>query len=296
MPKISICIPAYGNPAGIERLLQSVSRQHYTDYEVILTDDSPDGLVKAVAERSGVKNLHYHKNESRLGATGNWNEAVQRAKGAYIKIMHHDDWFAEADSLERFAALLDENPQAVLGFSGSWQVTLESGERFSRCISREQEDRIAADWRELFIGNYIGAPSATIFRANRQRFEAKLKWVVDTEYYMRLLSQNPAFACSKEPLVCIGVSKDQLTEQCRKDGELNVYEYGFLFREFGLEGVKRYRRKLIDVALDFKLTYSALKPYRIPRKEYRKAALEKQWMDSVFLLGVVKRKIAERIR
>lgn len=296
MPKVSICVPAYGNPDGIERLLQSVTEQHYTDYEVILTDDSPDERVKEVAERSSVKNLHYHKNPTRLGATGNWNEAVRLSNGSYIKMMHHDDWFADEDSLSRFVALLDENPQAVLGFSGSWQVTVENGERFARSISDEHEAEIAADWRELFIGNYIGAPSATIYRADGQRYEEKLTWIVDTEFYMRLLSQNPVFVCTKEPLVCIGVSVNQLTEQCRIDGELNVFEYGFLFREFGLQNEKRFRRKLIEVALDFKVPYASLKPYQIPGKEYQKAAAQKRRKDFIFLCGVAKRKIKERFR
>ena len=35
---------------------------------------------------------------------------------------------------------------------------------------------------------------------------------VDVEFYMRLLQKNPRFVVSKEPLVSIGVSENQLTE------------------------------------------------------------------------------------
>ncbi len=34
MAKVSICIPAYGNPVGICRLLESVRIQKYRDFEV----------------------------------------------------------------------------------------------------------------------------------------------------------------------------------------------------------------------------------------------------------------------
>ena len=71
MPKISICVPAYQNPAGVARLLSSVREQTFSDYEVVLTDDSGDDGVKKAALASGVQNLHYHKNGVRLGATGN---------------------------------------------------------------------------------------------------------------------------------------------------------------------------------------------------------------------------------
>ena len=44
MVKVSICVPAYKNPVGVERLLESIKVQSFTDYEVVVTDDSPDGL------------------------------------------------------------------------------------------------------------------------------------------------------------------------------------------------------------------------------------------------------------
>lgn len=34
MPKVSICIPAYENAEGIQKLLRSIEEQTYTDFEV----------------------------------------------------------------------------------------------------------------------------------------------------------------------------------------------------------------------------------------------------------------------
>jgi len=44
--EISICIPAYKNVGFLERLLHSISIQSFADYEVVITDDSPDDSVK----------------------------------------------------------------------------------------------------------------------------------------------------------------------------------------------------------------------------------------------------------
>ena len=87
MPKISICVPAYKNPSGIARLLASVKAQTFSDYEVILTDDTPDDSVREAAMAAGLSNLRYEKNQTRLGATGNWNAAVRLARGEWIKKM-----------------------------------------------------------------------------------------------------------------------------------------------------------------------------------------------------------------
>ena len=89
MVKVSICVPAYKNPVGVERLLESVKVQSFTDYEVVVTDDSPDGSVEEVVRRAEVPGMVYVRNAVRKGATGNWNEAVRHASGEYIKIMHH---------------------------------------------------------------------------------------------------------------------------------------------------------------------------------------------------------------
>lgn len=299
MPKVSICIPAYKNAGGIARLLASVKSQTYVDYEVIITDDSPDDSVEAVLQNCGIENIKYFKNKVRLGATANWNEAVNHATGDYIKIMHHDDWFAQEDSLAEFVAMLDDHPQADLAFCGTWQVTLseegaQTNQRFSRCISDEDCRLISVDWRNLFLGAVIGAPSATIYRNHGIGYEEQLKWLVDVEFYMRLLKENPKFAHTKEPLICIGISKDQLTQRCYADGELNIFEYGFLYREFALQDNKQYRNKFIQVALMYKMPYKVLKPYHIPAGEYYKAFVIKKWKDCLFLLTVVKRKLFQR--
>ena len=299
MPKVSICIPAYKNPGGIERLLASIKRQTYTDYEVIITDDSPDESVKRVVDNCEIEHIQYFRNQTRLGATANWNEAVRHASGDYVKMMHHDDWFSQDDSLAEFVAMLDHHPEVTLAFCGTWQVTLyeegeETKERFARHIKEEHLKLISEDWHNLFLGGYIGAPSATIYRRCGVEYEEQLKWLVDVEFYMRILRENPKFTHTNAPLICIGISKEQLTEQCYADGKLNMFEYGFLYREFALQDDERYRYKFIQVALTHKMPYKALGPYGIPKREYYRELLIKKWKNFLFLLTVVKRKLFQR--
>ena len=50
-PFISICIPAYQRTAFLKRLLDSIKIQTYSNYEVVITDDSPDFDVKELVEK-----------------------------------------------------------------------------------------------------------------------------------------------------------------------------------------------------------------------------------------------------
>ena len=101
-PVVSICVPAYKRPQNIRRLLQSIREQSFKDFEVIISDDSPDDSVKGImGEYSDIK-INYYKNSTPLGTPANWNYAITKAKGEWIKIMHDDDWFAEDNSLMKY--------------------------------------------------------------------------------------------------------------------------------------------------------------------------------------------------
>lgn len=49
-PFISICIPAYKNVKYVERLLASIKEQSFRDFEIVITDNSPDNCIELLAE------------------------------------------------------------------------------------------------------------------------------------------------------------------------------------------------------------------------------------------------------
>ena len=275
--KVSICVPAYENADGIKRLLDSIRIQKYTDYEVIITDDSKTDEVGELAKSYQDKaddfgnKITYCKNENRLGAGNNWNHSIDLSKGDYIKIMHHDDWFPDENALGAFVKMLDENPKAVLAFSGTHQVTLETNESFARCISDADLNELNNDYRYLYLEQVIGAPSATIYRKTDLRFAPELSWLIDAEFYMKVFRQaaidnngySPElFAYSLEPLISIGVSADQLTERVRDDVKVNQFEYDFVMKEFGLDSEERFRARMKEVNLRASWKYIFVAPAR----------------------------------
>src|SRR5687768_8688741 len=104
-PLISICIPAYKRTEYLKRLLDSISIQSFRDFEVVVTDDSNDDSVSILLKSyEAAFPLRYQKNVLSLGTPENWNEGVRIATGIWIKIMHDDDWFEDADALRKFAS------------------------------------------------------------------------------------------------------------------------------------------------------------------------------------------------
>src|SRR5580658_11022921 len=114
---ISVCVPAFKRTDFLQRLLESISIQTFRDFEVVITDDSPDQAVRDLCDSySGRFPLTYVRNERPLGTPENWNEAIRRSSGEWIKVMHDDDWFADKDSLGVFAAAAQGHPEASFIF------------------------------------------------------------------------------------------------------------------------------------------------------------------------------------
>ncbi len=232
IPKVSICIPAYKQPEYLRRALESIQIQTFKDYEVIVTDDSPDSSVEEVVREFQPNNkLRYFKNKERKGTPGNWNEAVSLANGEYIKILHHDDWFYEKESLTTFVKMLDENPQADFAFASCLAYAPDQKFLFTHSPPKKNISELRFNPSRLFPKNFIGAPSVTIYRnKSKKNFDPKLKWLVDIDFYIRILKDNNFFIYWPEPLVCITTGGDsQVTSECSNSKSIEIFEWLYLY-------------------------------------------------------------------
>lgn len=258
MPKVSICIPTYNNLEAFKRCFNSVLLQNYTDYEVVVTDDSSNEEIKNyLAENSQLKNIFYFKNQTALGSPENWNEAIRRSKGEYIKILHHDDWFTHENSLEIFVQLLDKNPTSEIAFVASKNINLETSMiiNYNR-PSKEKIEEIKNNPVTLLNGNFIGAPSATIFRKNNfSIFDSNTIWFVDIDFYIQILLQNNNLIFSEIDAISIGASPTQITKSVESNKTINIVEHFYLLNKWGI-------KKMIASPIE-QTTYSLIKKFKI---------------------------------
>ena len=266
MPKVSICIPCFNNPEDVDRLLWSIFEQEYTDYEVNISDDSTDERITELVDKYRIlfvnKPINYVHNETPYGHIYNWNAAIKMASGEYIKIMFSDDWFTDKDSLGELVGLLDKNEDAVLAFSGSRQVMLDiddtesvkhvtdehNTQSYDRCASQEFIDGLKKDYRNLFLGNQIGAPSATLYRRGNELtlFDEESNWASDMFLYFDLLQKKSVFAYTEKPLISIGVHAHQYTESF-SDRDIRIYDdYRYMYTKYNLWESKACRKYFLD--------------------------------------------------
>lgn len=231
-PAVSVCIPAYQQPALLARTIESVFAQDFQDFEIIITDDSEtDELSEVVSRWKDDKRLIYHRNENRLGSPGNWNAAMGLARAELIKFLHHDDWFSCSTSLGRFMDAINSRPDVGFVFSAANACENDGQMIFFHCPSPAQISLLRRTPRALQFGNFIGAPSATLFRKpSGFKFDTRLQWVVDVDAYLRILGPHPQFEFIKEALVCVSSNgAHQVTRSFERDTVSRVAEHLYLY-------------------------------------------------------------------
>ncbi|HXB93284.1 MAG TPA: glycosyltransferase [Puia sp.] len=232
-PLISVCIPAYKNIGFLRRLLDSIAIQTFRDFEVVVTDDSPDETVgQLCTEYVSRFRMHYFRNAAPLGTPENWNEAVRKARGEWIKIMHDDDWFAAEDSLAEYAAAISGHPETNFIFSAYRDVFLDEGRQREMFLPRRRFKTFLRNKSVLFARNIIGAPSVVLYkRLPSVEFDPNIKWVVDIDFYIRYLgARQPVYI--DRILVNVGLGKMQVTQDCRRP-EIEIPENFYLLGKVG---------------------------------------------------------------
>ncbi len=243
-PRVSVCIPAYRQTRYLSRALDSLRDQTFQDFEIVLTDDSPDDEVETFVKTAALGlPLRYFRNQPALGTPENWNEAVRQSRGELIKILHHDDWLTQPNSLATLVAALDAQPDADLAFCASVATFADKGTvRDTNRPTMVQVARLSRHPEELFAGNRIGAPSVTLYRQRVQlAYDPRLTYTVDTDFYIRLLRQNPRLVYVAEPLVAIGLNEGQVTKTALADRDLLLREYAYTYRKLGLNAAKNWK-------------------------------------------------------
>ncbi|MBK7668773.1 MAG: glycosyltransferase family 2 protein [Sphingobacteriaceae bacterium] len=227
-PKVSICIPTYKQTKYLKLCLDSILTQSFKDYEVIISDDTADDTVKDFVSTYKIQNLSYYKNTTSLGTPGNWNSALAKAKGKYIKVMHHDDYFLKPDSLSKFVETAEKSKAGFVFCNTEVWFVSDNSRRISQ-PNTVQLNRLKEDALFLFFRNKIGAPSATMFLRNNLKFDEHLKWLVDVDFYIQYLKQS-SFSYINEALVCTAhETPGQVTQQVQHDKAVQISEHVLVF-------------------------------------------------------------------
>lgn len=235
LPFFSICIPAYKNEIHLKRLLDSILHQTFRDYEIIINDDSPDDRIgQMLGQLYPNHTFQYCHNHPALGTPENWNSGIRKAKGQWIKLMHNDDWFADEHALQHFYNAVQTNPGVNFFFSAFVNITETTGQRQPVRMNVLDKLFLKLSPFHLFRKVYVGNPSCTLVKNGLGlTYNRFFKYVVDFDYYIRLIQAGHAYKYIDAYLLHIGFHEEQVTQYTKFNPSVQIFENVALLKQFG---------------------------------------------------------------
>jgi len=172
-PKISVIIPCYKVEAWLYRAAESLQKQTFEEFEVILVDDgSPDTTGEICDALAKVDSRFTVIHQENAGAATARNNAMKQARGTYLYFMDGDDWCEETMLSNLYSCAVTNNLEVLV--TGFYIDTYYGPDKFYResrnapdLIYRSQQDfrehayelfdaqLLYAPWNKLYLRSYL---------------------------------------------------------------------------------------------------------------------------------------------
>lgn len=210
---VSVVITTCGRePDILRRAIDSVLCQTYTDWELIVVDDSPRDYVRRDEVRQAVETIgqrmegpegsriRYIAHEVNSGACAARNTGLAAAKGEYIAYLDDDDeWLPEKLALQVQKAR-EAGPDVALIYCGSF-VQVDGTDNI---ILKKRQYHRGNIFDSLILENYIGSTSFPLMRTECLReidgFDVLMQSAQDADVWLRLAARY-RIDYVKDPLV-----------------------------------------------------------------------------------------------
>lgn len=265
--KVSIIIPVYNAEKQLERCIESVLKQDYTDFELLLINDGSSDKSGDICERYATSDARIrvvHKENT--GVSDSRNLGISMAKGEFLQFLDSDDWITpEATGLLVRGA---EKFNCEMVIAEFYRVV---GDRLAR--KGDIQEDIVMDREEFAVHMmnnpadfYYGVLWNKLYRRdiivdNALRMDKEISWCEDFIFNMQYIRyvkkvyalQVPIYyyVRTKGSLVSQGMSISKTIQMKRTVFKCYKEFYKEVFNEEDYEKCKlRVYRFLIDVAGD----------------------------------------------
>ncbi|MEY8848344.1 glycosyltransferase family 2 protein [Psychroserpens sp. XS_ASV72] len=210
---VSIIIPYYNRPKKLQRAIDSVFEQTFTDYEIIVVDDCSEIPPKTITDNR----IAYLKNDENKGPGFSRNYGMSVAKGDYIVFLDTDDYWHK-DFLKQVIAALKNNQEAIMAYANGYYVN-ESGTAVEEM--RLNAQKLNTILPNIFIDGRPWGTAACVWDRHRIK---DVKWVDTRCWEDYVFDTSCAVICNTvefvdEALVYYDMSNDEFKLSAQKDFE-----------------------------------------------------------------------------
>lgn len=270
IPKVSIVIPAYNAMKYLPDTLQSVWRQTFTDFEVILVDDGSSDDIKQWASQITDSRFKFISQPNQ-GASTARNTGILASQSEYIALLDADDLWVPT-KLEAHVVQLDNKPKVALSYC--WTAMMNSqGQPTGRLLKPSDDGNV---YSKLLVKNIIDCPSVVVRRSCFDRvglFNTNIRYNEDWEMWIRIAAVYE-FSVIKQPLVYYRQHPNNVSKNWRQMqlGFNEVIKNAFKAAPKELQHLKKPSYGHANLVLAWKALQSKDKDFRLAAN-FRASAL-----------------------
>ena len=205
---ISVVIPAYNAEKTIKKTIESVLKQTFTNFEIIIINDgSNDSTLAKIAEIQDerIKVFSFPN----AGPVISRNRGLEKVSGKYTSFLDHDDLWSP-DKLKAQFEALENNPKAAIAYS--WINYIDEYDQILRSGLRINVNGNALP--QLLLTNFLETASNPLISTQALRdlggFDKSTEPSDDRDLYLRLAAHYH-FVCVPRPQILYRLSVNSLS-------------------------------------------------------------------------------------
>ena len=229
-PAVSIVIPAYNRADTIRMAVESVLRQTFTDFELLIVDDgSTDGTMAALADLPDPR-LRLLANPRNMGAGAARNLGIREARAPWVAFHDSDDEWLPRKLEKQMERLSTADKATVACFCGmvlmmgpNWQagdLAVQRGKRAHMLyIPDSSQEGLEGDIRPSLLRRSPVSTQMLVARRDMLQqiggFDESLPALIDWDCTIRL-AERGHFVFVDEPLVLQFLSDNSISHSRAK--------------------------------------------------------------------------------
>jgi len=209
LTKLSICIATYNRGEFIGETLDSILIQMLPGVELLVVDGaSPDSTPEVMkGYLSRYPNVRYFREQENSGIDGDYDKAVNYAKGDYCWLMSDDD-LLNPGAIECVLSALDENSDLIVVNTEIWNSNFSKKLLDRRLTMTKDAEYGKEDNEQFFIktANQLGFIGCVVINRNYWLSRNRASFYGTMFVHVGVIFQHPAVETAKviaDPLIAI---------------------------------------------------------------------------------------------
>jgi glycosyltransferase involved in cell wall biosynthesis len=149
-PRVSIGLAVYNGEKFLEKAIDSILAQTFTDFELILSDNASTDRTEEICRQYTAKDkrVRYYRNPENIGGANNENQTFRMSRGEFFRWAAHDDVCAPT-LIEKCISVLDKDLSVVLCYTMLTDINEEDEQLRTISQKRGISEKAYVRFREL---------------------------------------------------------------------------------------------------------------------------------------------------